>query len=345
MNYEEELKELSKIEIREGYFVKYVPGKNEDGILCENAKQELIDMGKSHNEDAIDLVKMRDAMGWPAVDISKNKLTIINKIIEGSINVRIYKKSEQKDKVPAIVFIHGGGFFGGSLDNVENICRAYADKSGYTVFSVDYSLAPESPYPAGLIDCYRTVKWIYDNAEVLKVDKEKIYTSGDSAGGNLSITTALLDMTLGTNYINKIVSFYPVTVAGTKGVGEYWKASKLGVDAEAEELLAAYVSGFGAANNLMDEWYTNGVNMKNPLIAPLFASKEALGKLPPTLMIIGEFDPLRLQGEEFIKKVMEAKGDIKYIRYNGTIHAFMDKIGDYPQAEDGIIEAIKFLEK
>lgn len=346
MNYKEQLKELSKVEKREGYLVKYVPGEDKDGVLTEHAKKELLSMGQGSEEgnNEIDIVKMRDSMGWPAVDISENKLTIKNKIIEGSINVRIYKQEKVKSKAPALVFIHGGGFFGGSIDNVENICRAYADKSGYTIFSVDYKLAPENPYPTGLLDCYRTVKWIHDNAEILNIDDSKIFISGDSAGGNLSLTTSILDIMLGTKYIKKIVSFYPVTIAGTKGEGPYWDFSKLGANEESIGLVSQYINGFASSNNLVDTWYAGKVDMKNHLISPMLADEKILESLPPTLLIVGEFDPLRLQGEDFVKRVREAKGNITYLRYNGEIHAFMDKIGDYPQAEDGILEAVKFLE-
>ena len=346
MNYEEQLKELSKVENRDGYLVKYVPGEDKDGVLAENAKSELICMGQGSDDgnNEIDIVKMRDAMGWPAVDISKNKLTIENKIIEGSINVRIYKQEKIKSKAPALIFIHGGGFFGGSIDNVEHICRAYADKSGYTIFSVDYKLAPENPYPTGLLDCYRTVKWVHDNAEALNIDNTKIFISGDSAGGNLSLTTSILDITLGTKYIKKIVVYYPVIISGTKGEGVYWDTSKVGANEDAIELVSKYINGFAGTNNLVDTWYTNNVDMKNPLISPMLADERILKSLPPTLLIVGEFDPLRLQDEEFVKRVREAKGNITYLRYNGSIHAFMDKIGDYPQAEDGILESVKFLE-
>lgn len=346
MDYKDELEELSKVEKRDGYFVKYVPGESKDGVLAENARQELLSMGQGGGESSneIDIVKMRDAMGWPAVDISNNKLTIINKIVEGSINVRIYKQEKVTAKAPALFYIHGGGYFGGSIDNVENICRAYADKSGYTVFSVDYSLSPEKPFPAGLLDCYRAVKWAYDNAEALNIDADKIFISGDSAGGNLSITTSMIDIILGTNYIKKIVAFYPAIAAGTNGRGEYWDYLKLGANSEAVELVSKYISGFGSGNNLVDSWYAGKTNMSNPLISPIFADDKILSSLPATLLVIGEFDPLRLQGEAFFRRVKEAKGYITYLRYNGTIHAFMDKIGDYPQAEDGIKEAVKFFE-
>lgn len=346
MNYEEQLKELSKVEKREGYFVKYVPGESKDGVLAENARQELLSMGQDSSEasDEIDIVKMRDAMGWPAVDISENKLTIVNKIIEGSINVRIYKQVKVTSKVPALFYIHGGGYFGGSVDNVEHICRAYADRSGYTVFSVDYSLSPEKPFPAGLLDCYRAVKWAHDNAEVLNIDSDKMFISGDSAGGNLSLTTSIFDIMLGTNYIKKIVAFYPVTISGTKGTGPYWDYSRLGADSEAIELVSKYVSDFASGNNLVDGWYAGKVDMSSPLISPILADDKILSSLPSTLLVVGEFDPLRLQGEAFVERVRKVKGDITYLRYNGTIHAFMDKIGDFPQAEDGIKEAVKFLE-
>ncbi|MBC1499117.1 alpha/beta hydrolase [Listeria weihenstephanensis] len=344
MNYQE-AKELLKTKAGNAEkWVKYVPGLEESGYLEEATKQELMPKDAPAEQDpnqVMTIEALRASMGWPSRDISVNALIIENDVADGNIPVRIYRKEALSKPVPVIVFFHGGGFFGGSLDNVEHPCRTLADKGDVVVVSVDYSLAPEKPYPDGLLDSYRAVKWVYRNADKLGILKEKIAVAGDSAGGNLSITVSLLDRTFGTNYIGAQVLLYPTVARGIDGKGELWDASRLGAKADAE-LIAGYVAGFGSLDFKVDEMYLeNQENTKNPLVSPIYS--ERLGELPPTLVAVGEFDPLRLQNEVLVAQLRENGVATEYIQYNGMIHAFMDQIGDAPQAEDVMEETVRFV--
>ncbi|EAC6450098.1 alpha/beta hydrolase [Listeria monocytogenes] len=344
MNYKEELQMLKKKTGSAKKWIKLLPGFTESGYLASEIKRQITpDENNTEAVGEVTLEMARASMGWPSKDITVNQLKISNEIFDNNIGVRIYQKANLTGLVPVIVFLHGGGFFGGSLDNVEHPCRVLADKGDIIVVSVDYGLAPERKYPEGLLDCYRAVKWIYEHAESLGIDKNKIAIAGDSAGGNLSIATTLLDRNLGTNFIKAEVLLYATVKRGINGQGELWDASKLEMKEDAE-LITKYVAGFAGLDAKVDNWYmTPNVQADIPFITPVNAKNLEL--LPPTLVAVGEFDPLRLQNNILVDKLREAKVPTEYIQYNGMIHAFMDQIGDLAQAEDLMEETINFVLK
>ncbi|EAC3456761.1 alpha/beta hydrolase [Listeria monocytogenes] len=344
MNYKEELQMLKKKTGSAKKWIKLLPGFTESGYLASEIKRQITpDENNTEAVGEVTLEMARASMGWPSKDITVNSLKISNEIFDNNIGVRIYQKANLTGLVPVIVFLHGGGFFGGSLDNVEHPCRVLADKGDIIVVSVDYGLAPERKYPEGLLDCYRAVKWIYEYAEELGIDKDKITIAGDSAGGNLSIATTLLDRNLGTNFIKAEVLLYATVKRGINGQGELWDASKLEMK-EDTELITKYVAGFAGLDAKVDNWYmTPNVQADIPFITPVNAKDLEL--LPPTLVAVGEFDPLRLQNNILVDKLREAKVPTEYIQYNGMIHAFMDQIGDLAQAEDLMEETINFVLK
>ena len=318
----------------------YVQYAGQAGALDPQAVDELQAMAQGGNSEAPDLLTLRDAMGWPARDIHTRRMTIRNQIIDGHVNVRIYRCDEDKAPTPGILFLHGGGFFGGSLDNVEYPCRALADLGALTVVSVDYALAPERPYPAALLDCYAALRWLYLHADEYGVDKRQIVVAGDSAGGNLSLTTALLDAMLGTHYLSRIVGYYPAT---TLIVEDALTDTTQYPAQQHKALIDGYLNGFYGSMGMVAQWYAGAVECRNPLISPLYADPTLLAALPPMLICCGEFDPLRLQVDAFVEKARQAGADVTAIRYNGMVHAFMDKVGVLPQTEALLKDTVAFI--
>ncbi|WP_162921682.1 alpha/beta hydrolase [Listeria costaricensis] len=328
------------------YFIKYVPGLTDSGYLDPRAKQEIEkgnEAAQMENTAEPSLQDMRDAMGWPAArDISKHPLTITERQTDRGVTVRIYERADLSGNVPVLLFFHGGGFFGGSLDNVENPCRLLADLDELKVISVDYSLAPERPFPNGLLDCYTSIVWAVSHAGELGIDPDNLSVAGDSAGGSLSFAVSLLDRTLGTYYIKNQVLIYPATIS--RGEERFWDLSNLKMKAD-QELITDYIHGFEASTDLVDKMYAENILPENPFISAAKTPLDQLAKMPRTLLAIGEFDPLRVQGEILFQHLQAADVDVTYLRYNGMIHAFMDKVGDYVQAADLLDETVKFILK
>src|SRR5262249_21911304 len=99
----------------------------------------------------------------------------------GAIPLRLYRASE--GRLPALVFFHGGGFGIGDLDDYDYMCRRLAVGAGCAVISVDYRLAPEHKFPAGVEDCAAAVRWTAENETALAIDRARLAVGGDSCGG------------------------------------------------------------------------------------------------------------------------------------------------------------------
>ena len=105
--------------------------------------------------------------------------------------MRLYSPINCDRPLPLLIYLHGGGWTFGSINSCARFCNAIASSGKIKVLAVDYRLAPEHPYPAGLDDCCDAVEFAIDNATTLGIDADKISVGGDSSGGNLSIATAI----------------------------------------------------------------------------------------------------------------------------------------------------------
>ncbi|MCY9513953.1 alpha/beta hydrolase [Paenibacillus apiarius] len=239
--------------------------------------------------------------------------------------------------MPGIVFIHGGGFIGGTLDVVEHPCKALAEKANGVVVSVDYRLEPEHPYPAGLHDCFDTVRWAHQHADEQNMNRDQLAIAGDSAGGNLSTVCAMMDRDLGTGMIKFEALIYPTVNMGNVATDDYkWDIAQYTINNH-HDLIMAGIQGLGNMSGILDRLYLQGrAEVANPYVSPLLA--DDLSGMPETLIITAEYDFLRLECEAYARKLLRSGVNTRLIQYNGMDHAFMDKLGSYPQAEDCMSE-------
>jgi acetyl esterase/lipase len=169
-------------------------------ILQSNEK---IDLNK-------DLEEMRN-FAVPPIEKSVNVLTTTRRIKESELLVKIYEpKDRQKGKLPAVVWIHGGGYILGHPDGDDGLCECFVEEVNCVVVSIDYRLAPEHPYPAAIEDCYAGLKWTVNNAEELKIDTSRIAIAGASAGGGLTAALALMARDRGEIEIAFQMPLYPM---------------------------------------------------------------------------------------------------------------------------------------
>ncbi|WP_160677183.1 alpha/beta hydrolase [Clostridium sp. C8-1-8] len=298
---------------------------------------------------------IRESMGFPNYNLNTVEIHTKYEELTGSGNTvglwRYYtRKSQGNKKRPALVFFHGGGWIGGSTYTVENFCKLIAELADAVVFNVDYSLAPEKPYPNGLNDNYYAVKHIYDNAEAYGIDSDKICVGGDSAGGNYAAAVCLKSRDLGDTKLAMQVLIYPaVAIGDAKAPGYEWNEKLFDISEEQSQIIKNQCLVLGKPSKVEDDlmagcYITNAEDIYTPYVSPIVA--KSFEGLPKAIIAGAEFDGLRLQGEFYGKLLSEAGVDTTCYRYKGMTHAFIDKLGHVPQAEDlciEIAEAMKSL--
>jgi len=222
---------------------------------------------------------------------------------------RLYVPSDPADETEPIgllVYFHGGGWVLGDLESHDNVCHALCHRSGHAVLAVDYRLAPEHPFPAGLNDCLAAVAWAHNHASELGIDPERISIGGDSAGANLAAVVA--NETPVPLQLQLLV--YPVTDARRD-----WPSYV--ENAEGYFLTTAAMIWFTGH-------YLAGPDGSpdDPRVSPLLASLETIASGPPAFVITAGFDPLRDEGVAYVERLLEAGVRSAHIHYPNQIHAF-----------------------
>lgn len=246
------------------------------------------------------------------------------------IPVRIYTP-ENGGNLPIIIYSHGGFWIGGNRDTCDSTCRKLSKDIKAIVISVDYRLAPENPFPAGLNDVYNVLQWTYKNSKSINGDEKHIAVVGDSAGGNLSAAVSLMARDKNGPSITCQVLIYPSTnifELKTKSWSYFANKFNLSVD-DMEKYISFYVP--------------REEDRKNPYASPLLSKN--FSKLPNTLVITAEIDPLRDEGEAYGNKLKEAGVPVDIVRYEGVTHGFitMDKITN--KADEALNQISLFLQK
>lgn len=240
----------------------------------------------------------------------------------GEIPVRIYRPRAvaADERLPGVVFFHGGGFYLGNLETHDHVCRALCRGSGAVVIAVDYRLAPEHKFPAAVEDCYAAVAWAAGTADTLGVDPARIAVAGDSAGGTLVVTTCLLARERGGPRIACQVSIYP---ALTMTDGEEFPARRRFGTGEYFVTYADFA--FFRALYLDDP---QG-RVRDPLVSPIYAPSYA--GLPPALVIAAGYDPCVDENRRYAERLRADGVPVRYVCYEQTIHPFF--------LFDGVIDA------
>jgi acetyl esterase len=225
----------------------------------------------------------------------------------GDIGVRIYWPTTTSGPLPVVVFAHGGGFVFCDLDSHDELCRAMANGIGAVVVSVDYRLAPESPWPAAAEDVYAVARWAARQAEELGGDPTRVLVAGDSAGGNLAAVTALLARERGGPAIAGQLLLYPV-IAADFGTASYRRFG------------TGYYNTAAAMAWYWDQYVPNVADRSHPYASPLQAR---LTDLPPAVVITAGCDPLCSEGGAYAKALAAERVPTVHRDYEGAIHGFM----------------------
>lgn len=238
--------------------------------------------------------KLGDAPLPPAAEIADVRDVAIPVDVGASIRVRVYSPLGDGPH-PALVLFHGGGFWIGGedsgMDEGDAGCRLMSSQLGAVVVNVDYRQAPEHKFPGPLEDCFAGLSWVVDHAAELSVDVDRVVISGASAGGNLASGVARLARDRGGPALRGQVLLVPTTDA-TRSLSRHCAAG---------EHFEIKVSDLAA---IWDLYLPRDADTKDPLVSPLLA--DDLAGLPPTHIVVAEFDPLHDEGVAYAERLHDA---------------------------------------
>lgn len=338
--------------------VKPIPDCDEPGMLDPryyDDNKKMITMMKwmpkglmKFDSSEKSIMKLRQMFnGVKSISIASESIITTEKMISGKDNndipIRIYQVNENIQNRPVLYYIHGGGFFGGNMDVVEQLVKLVVEKYNIIAVSIDYRLAPENPYPCGHEDCYEGLKWIYNHITEFGGNPKKIVVAGDSAGGNLTQYCTTKSLEDNTCMVQGQILLYPtVNMANINDKYSSWSLNKYEMNPKHKKAITLMMSMMGGDNGMSsllgDILKTKDIN--NKYLTPYGMKLEGL---PPTLISVGEFDFLKVECLAYAKKLSDSGVNVKTILYKGLGHAYGDNVGIYPQSEDCAIEMGKFI--
>ncbi|MBM7784075.1 alpha/beta hydrolase [Tenggerimyces flavus] len=263
-----------------------------------------------------DLVASRTAPRNPALFGTAPPIAIREDLVLDlpgrDVRARLYR-DDAETPAPLLLWLHGGGFVAGALDDVDVVCTGLAKQARVNVVSLDYRLAPEHPFPAGLDDTYDAIAWLHTHKARLGGDGE-VLAGGQSAGANLVAAACLRARDEGGPRVARQLLCYP-------SVGMHR-------DTASQRLFDGVVLN-SKHSHWFDELYLAGQEV-TPYVAPLQAPSHA--DLPRALVIGAGRDPLRDDARDYAKALENAGVETEYVEYADTPHAFLQFAGMLPTA-------------
>lgn len=257
---------------------------------------------------------MNEMVAAANLNLDESGVNIENRLISrehssSSVPVRIYQPEGADTAMAGLIYIHGGGFVVGDLESEHSIAIELCRELGIVIVSVDYRLAPEHPYPAGLEDCYTTLCWTHANASELHVDTSRIGVCGSSAGGGLAAGLALLSRDRN----------------GPALCFQFLGIPELDDRLETQSMKTFVDTPLWSRTQAIKSWeyylmndYVPGSDDVPEYAAPARAMN--LSNLPPAYVSTMEFDPLRDEGIEYALRLLQAGVAVELHSYPGTFH-------------------------
>lgn len=238
-------------------------------------------------------------------------------------------RHKHRKTLPLLIYLHGGGWTFGSINSCARFCQQLAAQGEVMVLALNYQLAPEHPFPAALQDCIHAVRMAKEKATDWGADSSRISIGGDSAGGNLALTTTLSFLQNGTSPLHSLLLFYPV-VSAWNDHSASWQAYQQGTALD------------GSIMEAFNRAYAQGQE-RHPLVSPSMASDTLLAQLPKLLLVAAERDILCTQGETFIGRIRQLGVDARRRVLQGSVHLFITIRGQESAFQESIRLANDFL--
>jgi acetyl esterase len=284
-------------------------------VVLERASQEFVDATSTppfiYDLTPAEARKVLDDLQAEPID----KLPVDDRWITvpagvGDVRVRIVTPPDVTGTLPAILYMHGGGWVLGNAHTHDRLVRELAVGTGAAVVFVEYDRSPEARYPIAIEQGYATAQWIAREGAANGLDPERIAVAGDSVGGGMTAALALIAGERGDVRFVQHSMYYPVTDCAMD-TGSY------------QQFAEGY---FLAAKGMAWFWdaYLPDVELRaEPYASPLRASDEQLAGLPPAFVIVDEADVLRDEGEAYAARLRSSGVNVTTVRYDGITHDFM----------------------
>ncbi len=241
----------------------------------------------------------------------------------GPVALRAYRPAGAKpdEQLPALVYMHGGGWVIGDVDTHDVLCRQFANGARCAVYSVDYRLAPEHPFPAAVDDCIAALKFVAGR-------HKRVAVGGDSAGGNLATVAALHARDHGGPKISFQLLIYPATDQR----GEHPSVTRNG-------------EGYLLTKKVMDYFQAQYLPRRSDFLdwraSPLLA--KSLAGLPPAYVITAGYDPLLDEGRAYAERLAAEGVEVAYREYSDMVHGFILFGGVLDTANAAVVECCEKL--
>lgn len=249
------------------------------------------------------------AASWDVLQAPAQEVALVRDVTitgpGGALPLRLYRGAQTGagERLPALLFLHGGGWVIGNLQSHDRLCRALANAAHACVVAVDYRLAPEHPYPAGLEDCKAAWQWLHAQAGELQVDPARIAIGGDSAGGNFAAVLALMGRDGSVPAAFQQTLLYPVVDVAAESDSYRTVA---GVPLTAPTM--RWFIGLYAPPAVRADWR----------VSPLRAA--SLAGLPPTLVLTVGIDPLCDEGRAYARRLEDEGVSVLALHASGQLH-------------------------
>jgi acetyl esterase len=273
-----------------------------------------------------DLLGLRTASGGPAMAETTDRWVAAT---GRRVFCRVFRPVTDR-VVPTLVYFHGGGWVWANVDTHDRMTREYAAAGQVAVVSVDYALSPEAKFPQALLECAAVVRFIAERGAEWGLDPARILLGGDSAGGNLALSTALLLRDTGGPALKGVLANYPVSDArfDTPSYREFGSG------------------GYGLSTERMAFYWNvyvpHEIDRLHPLAAPLRAD---LTGLPPVMVLLAELDVLRSEGEALVAKLRTSGVAVETETFAGTVHGFLRATGTVQKARDAVAMAGAWMQR
>ncbi|MFC4502671.1 MULTISPECIES: alpha/beta hydrolase [Streptomyces] len=266
----------------------------------------LFDLAPAEGRKAVDEVQSGE-IDMPAVD---EEWVTVSGGPTGSVRARIVRPAGVGGALPVVVYIHGAGWVFGNAHTHDRLVRELAVGVGAAVVFPEYDLSPEARYPVAIEQNFAVARWVVAEGASKGLDASRLAVAGDSVGGNMTAALTLMAKERGGVPLVQQVLFYPVTDAAFD-------------TASYHQFAEGYFLRRDGMQWFWDQYTTDEGERAQITASPLRATTEQLAGLPPALVITGEADVLRDEGEAYANKLRAAGVPVTAVRFQGIIHDFV----------------------